>query len=182
MTGKILGQALVILSQFGIWTLVGTVLYLQGLGGRDAGQVLQTLTPSLLGFLLIYFLLGYFLYAALFAAVGAVCTSEMEAQQTQTPLVLMQLLPLLIAMAVVRRPDGGLAVALSMIPFFAPSVMMMRLALHPPGLGQVLLSLSLLAATVPVVFWAVSRIFRVGILMTGKKMTLPEMARWLRAT
>ena len=92
MTGKILGQALVILSQFGIWALVGTVLYLQGLGGRDAGQVLQAMTPSLLGFLLLYFLLGYFLYAALFSAVGAICTSEMEAQQTQTPLVLMQIL------------------------------------------------------------------------------------------
>jgi ABC-2 type transport system permease protein len=106
----------------------------------------------------------------------------MEAQQTQTPLVLMQLLPLIIAMAIVRRPDGGLAVALSMIPFFSPSVMMMRLALHPPALGQVLLSITILAASVPVVFWVVSRIFRVGILMTGKKMTFPEMARWLRST
>lgn len=182
MTGKILGQALVILSQFGIWTAAGAVLYLQGLGGRGAGQVVQTMTPGLIGCMLVYFLLGYFLYAALFSAVGAVCTSEMEAQQTQTPLVLMQLLPLILAMAIVRRPDGGLAVALSMIPFFSPSVMMMRLALHPPSAGQVLLSMALLAAAVPVVLWAVAKIFRVGILMTGKKMTFPEMARWLRST
>ncbi|MGH9867153.1 MAG: ABC transporter permease [Candidatus Polarisedimenticolia bacterium] len=182
MTGKIVGQGLVILSQFGIWMLVGIGLYLKGMGGAGVGQVMQAMTPSLLAFLTVYFLLGYFLYAALYSAVGAICTSELEAQQTQTPLLLMQLLPLVVTMAVVRRPDGALSVGLSMIPFFSPSVMMMRLALKPPPLPQVLLSVAILAVTIPIVFWMVSRIFRVGILMTGKKMTLPEMVRWLRAS
>jgi len=182
MTGKIVGQALVILSQFGIWTLIGMGLYLKGMGGEGTTQVIQSMTPSLLAFLTVYFLLGYFLYAALFSAVGAICTSELEAQQTQTPLVLMQLLPLVVAMAVVRRPDGALSVGLSMIPFFSPSVMMMRLALKPPPPLQVFLSIAILAITIPLVFWVVSKIFRVGILMTGKKMTLPEMVRWLRAS
>ena len=182
MTGKILGQAAVILSQFGIWTFIGMALASRGIGGEAAGQVLEAMSPSLVFFMLIYFLLGYFLYAALFSAVGAMCTSEMEAQQTQTPLVLMQIFPLIVAMAVVRHPDGGMAVTLSMIPFFSPSVMMMRLALKPPDLAQVLLSVGILAATLPVVFWIVSRIFRVGILMTGKKMTLPEVVRWVRSS
>jgi len=106
----------------------------------------------------------------------------MEAQQTQMPLVLMQILPLIVAMAVVRHPDGRMAVTLSMIPFFSPSVMMMRLALKPPALAQVLLSVGILAATLPVVFWIVSRIFRVGILMTGKRMTIPEVVRWVRSS
>ncbi len=182
MTGKILGQAGVILSQFGIWTFVGLAVTSRGIGGEAASQVMQAMSPTLMVFMLIYFLLGYFLYAALFSAVGAMCTSEMEAQQTQMPLVLMQILPLIVAMAVVRHPDGGMAVTLSMIPFFSPSVMMMRLALKPPALAQVLLSVGILAATLPIVFWIVSRIFRVGILMTGKRMTLPEVVRWVRSS
>ena len=105
----------------------------------------------------------------------------MEAQQTQQPLVLMQMLPLVFAIAIVRQPSGTLAVVLSMIPFFAPSVMMMRAALQPPPLLQVVASVALLIIAVAVVLWAVSKIFRVGILMTGKKMTVPEMLRWLRA-
>src|SRR5262249_935305 len=115
-----------------------------------------------------------------FAAVGAICTTEMEAQQTQTPLVIMQIIPFLLAIAIVRMPSGGLAVTLSMIPFFAPSVMMMRMAVAQPPMIQIVMSILILVMPVGAGFWAVSRIFRVGILMTGKKMTIPEVLRWLR--
>lgn len=182
MSGKILGHALVILSQMGIWGMMGFAFYVRGgAGGGEVPGVLAAITPSLLGYLVVYFLLGYFLYAAMFAGVGAVCTTEMEAQQTQMPLVLMQIFPFVMAMAIVRQPDSTLAVVLSMIPFFAPSVMMMRQALAPPPAIQVAASISILVIAVLATFWAVSKVFRVGILMTGKKMTLWEMVRWIRA-
>ena len=182
MTGKILGHALVIVTQLSIWGLLGAAMYLRGVGGEDAAKVMAAMNPTLLGVLVVYFLLGYFLYASFFAAVGAICTTEMEAQQTQTPLVLMQVIPMVMAIAIVRRPAGTLAITLSMIPVFAPSVMMMRMAVMPPPLAQILASISILAVTIVGSFWAVSKVFRVGILMTGKKMTIPEVFRWLRAS
>lgn len=182
MTGKILGHALVILSQFVLWTAMGGVFYLRSVSGGQAKEIFSVMSPSLLAFLGVYFVLGYFLYAAFFAAVGAMCTTEMEAQQTQTPLVLMQVFPLIIAMGIVRQPDSTMAVVLSMIPVFAPSVMMMRLSLQPPPFIEVGASIFLLVAAVVVAFWAVSKIFRVGILMTGKRMTLVEVFRWIRTT
>ena len=182
MTGKILGHAMVILSQFVLWTMMGGVLYLRSVSGGQARAIFSAMSPSLLGFLGVYFVLGYFLYAAFFSAVGAMCTTELEAQQTQTPLVLMQVFPLIIAMGIVRQPDSTMAVVLSMIPVFAPSVMMMRLSLQPPPIIQVAASLFLLVTAVGVAFWAVSKIFRVGILMTGKRMTLVEVFRWIRTT
>ncbi len=181
MAGKILGHAMVILTQLGIWIVMGAVVSLQGLAGEQAQQVLASVNPWLLGYLVVYFLLGYFLYASLFAAVGAICTTEMEAQQTQTPLVLMQIVPLMLAMLIVRQPGGTMATVLSLIPVFSPSVMMMRLVLQPPPGLQVLASILILAVSVLISFWSVARIFRVGILMTGKRMTLPEILRWLRA-
>ena len=182
MTGKILGHALVILSQFVLWTAMGGVFYLRSVSGGQAKEIFSVMSPSLLAFLGVYFVLGYFLYAAFFAAVGAMCTTEMEAQQTQTPLVLMQVFPLIIAMGIVRQPDSTMAVVLSMIPVFAPSVMMMRLSLQPPPFIEVGASIFLLVTAVVVAFWAVSKIFRVGILMTGKRMTLVEVFRWIRTT
>ncbi|HEY3176250.1 MAG TPA: ABC transporter permease [Candidatus Polarisedimenticolia bacterium] len=181
MTGKILGQALVILSQLGIWAMLGFALYARGASAGQTPELLAGVTPSLLAYLVLYFLLGYFLYAALFAGVGAVCTTEMEAQQTQMPLVLMQIFPFLMAMAIVRQPGSTLAVVLSMIPFFTPSVMVMRLALSPPPALQVVASIAILVFAVIAALWVVSKVFRVGILMTGKKMTLGEMVRWVRA-
>jgi len=80
----------------------------------------------------------------------------------------------------VRQPDSTMAVALSMIPDFAPSVMMMRLSLQPPPMIQVGASILILITAVVIAFWAVSKIFRVGILMTGKRATLVEVFRWIR--
>lgn len=181
MTGKILGHALVILSQLAVWIMLGAAVYLRGLGGEDAQKVLAAMNPTLLSLLSVYFLLGYFLYASLFAAVGAICTTEMEAQQTQTPLVLMQIIPLVLAIAIVKTPGSTLAVTLSMIPFFAPSVMMIRMAVLPPPVVEILASIALLILSVLLALWAVSKIFRVGILMTGKKMTIQEVFRWMRS-
>src|SRR5262249_265741 len=94
MAGKVLGHALATLTQLGVWMLLGTSFYMRGAGGADAQKVLGAISPALLGCLVVYFLLGYLFYASLFAGVGAICTTEMEAQQTQTPLVLMLVLPM----------------------------------------------------------------------------------------
>lgn len=181
MTGKILGHALVILSQLLAWSVMGAALYMAAGSAERSAGVLSVMNLTLLGYLGVYFLLGYLLYAALFAAVGAICTTEMEAQQTQTPILLLQMVPLLAAIAIVRQPDSGWSVGLSMFPFTAPSIMMMRMALKPPPMVEILASIGILILSVAAAFWAVSKIFRVGILMTGKKMTIPEVVRWLRA-
>lgn len=182
MTGKIIGHALVILTQIVAWSLLGAALSMRGLGGQQARDVLGVVGPAFLLYLVAFYLLGYLFYASLFAAVGAMSTTEMEAQQIQTPLVMMQIIPMIIAIAVVRQPDGGMATALSLIPFFAPSIMMMRLAIQTPPFWQLAASIVIMLVSIVAAFWVVSKIFRIGILMTGKRMTVPEVMRWLRAS
>ena len=145
------------------------------------GQALASFSLLHVGLFVMVFLLGYVFYATLFSAVGAVCTTEMEAQQTQMPLVLMQAIPFVSAIAVVRQPDGSLSTWLSMIPFFAPNMMMMRMVLQMPPLWQFAASLGILAVSVAAAFWVVQKIFRIGILMTGKPPRIKEIIGWLRA-
>jgi ABC-2 type transport system permease protein len=182
MTGKIIGQSLVILTQLAVWAGlgVGARLYFGALSD-EASTIFASLTGMNLVWLLAFYLLGYFFFAALWTGVGAICTTEQEAQQMQLPIVMVQVVPLIAAIGLVRQPGGAAAVALSLIPFFAPMVMMLRIVLETPPMWQILLSLGLLGLGIVVAFWAVSRIFRVGILMTGKRMTIPEVLRWLRA-
>jgi len=184
MTGKIIGQSLVLLTQLAVWTGLGVVVSLRFGGGmpEEAATVMASLTGMNLVYLLGFFILGYFFYAALWTGVGAMCTTEQEAQQLQLPIILLQVVPLVAAIGLVRQPGSTMATVLSMIPFFASMVMMLRIVLETPPLWQILLSMGLLLAGIVVAFWAVSRIFRIGILMTGKRATIPEVLRWLRAS
>jgi ABC-2 type transport system permease protein len=128
---------------------------------------------------LMYFILGYFMYASLFAAVGsAVGDDQGEAQTLTLPLMLPVILAVYIAMAAIRAPESSLAVWSSIFPLFSPIVMPTRLAYHPP-FWQVALSLSVLIATVLTFVWFAGRIYRVGILMYGKKASFKELGKWL---
>ncbi|MBI3451120.1 MAG: ABC transporter permease, partial [Acidobacteria bacterium] len=180
MAGKILGIGSVGLTQFVIWcsTALGISVYRGSLGGEESPVVID---PKTLGFFLLYFLLGYFLYAALFCIVGAMCTTEQEAQQAQQPVVIMIVIPMVIAFMIVQQPASTLARVMSHVPFFSPIVMFMRINILPPPMWEIAVNILAILVTIGVLVWAAARVFRVGILMTGKRATIPEVIRWIKA-
>src|SRR5262249_9591461 len=124
--------------------------------------------------------LGYLLYSAMAAAMGAMVNSEQELQQLNMLLV-MPLAGCFFAMApVMTNPNGVTARLLSLVPFSAPLIMYLRISLTTPPLWEIALSIALLVASIYAVLWVASRIYRVGILMYGKRPSLPEIMRWLK--
>lgn len=127
----------------------------------------------------VFFILGYLMYASLFAAVGsAVGDDQGEAQSLTLPITLPVIAAIYIMFAAVRSPDSSLAVWSSIFPLFSPIVMPARLPFHPPA-WQIALSLALLIGTVIGLVWIAGRIYRIGILMYGKKVTFKELGKWL---
>jgi ABC-2 type transport system permease protein len=181
MAGKILGVGCVGLTQYLIWIAFGLGLSAFGAVYLGLGQIIRAISASTFLFFLLFYLLGYFLYATLYAGVGAICTSEQDAQQIQFPIILMLILPLMLAGSIIRNPEGSLATVLSLIPFFSPMLMFLRINLVTPPLGQILASIFLLLLSIFLMIWLVAKIFRVGLLMYGKKPTLREILRWMRA-
>jgi ABC-2 type transport system permease protein len=184
MTGKILGIGLVGLTQMLIYMVtVGAVriILLMKMTGGDIGWVRETLGPEKLVFFLVFFVLGYFFYTALFAAVGAVCNSEQEAQNMQQPLTFMLMIPYITTFFFVRNSDHPVAVVMSLLPPFTPMIMFTRLMTGSVPAWQVALSLVLLVGSTWLVFRGAAKIFRIGILMYGKRPTIPEILRWARS-
>jgi len=184
MSGKILGIGLVGLTQMLIYMLtIGVVrlVILVKMTSADMGWVQDTLGTTKLMYFMLFFVLGYFFYTALFAAVGAVCNSEQEAQNLQQPLTFMLMIPYIMTFFFVRNPDHIAAVIMSMIPPFAPMIMFTRVMTSAVPMWQVALSLALLAGSTWLVFRAAAKIFRIGILMYGKRPTIPEIWRWARS-
>lgn len=186
MLGKILGVGSVGLVQLGVWTAMAIVLFqfhepILAAFGVDAPEISIPLPGAAdLVVLFAYFCLGYFLYAAMFAAIGAMVTSEQEAGQAQAPVIMMIVVPMIFMSQVAGDPRGSLAQVLTMIPFTSPILMPMRYLLGGASALEVALSLGILAVTLAGVVWAAARIYRVGILMYGKRPSLAELWRWLR--
>ena len=181
LAGKILGVAAVGLTQYAVWILMALVAG-GGMIGSLRTQMGEISVPaSLLFYFALFFLLGYLLYSTMFAALGAVVNSEQEAQQLQMTVMWFLIIPMLVAQLVIRAPNSTAAVVLSLIPFFTPMLMFLRINLITPPAWQVALSIALLLATNLAVLWLSARIYRVGILMYGKRPTLPELVRWVRA-
>ena len=129
---------------------------------------------------MVFFILGYFLYATFYAAVGSMVNSEKEAQQLVMPITMFLILPLLLLVFVIRSPDSSLSVFLSLIPFFTPIIMMLRIAVLLPPFIQVGGSIMLLVLTILLMVWLASKIYRVGILMYGKPPKFAEIVKWIR--
>ena len=187
LAGKILGVGAVGLTQFLIWAGSGVILLgygefmLKTLSAGTASFHLQ-LPLSLWLWFVVYFLGGYFLYSSLFAALGAAVSNEQAASQAQFPVTMLLVASFIMFPVVVRNPSSPLSIALTMFPFFSPILMVMRVALEPPPLWQMLLSVGILALTTVVVVYASAKIYRVGVLMYGKRPTFMELLRWLRYT
>lgn len=183
MTGKIIGIGLVGLTQMAIYVASAGFLRLTAAASPMAGAwsgALDTISPAKMAYFFLFFVLGYFLYTSLFAAVGAVCNSEQEAQNLQSPLIMCLAIPMIATFFFVANPDSTPAVVVSLIPLFTPMVMFMRITVVTPPFWQIALSILLLMGTVYLFFRGVARIFRIGVLMYGKRPTLPEILRWAR--
>jgi ABC-2 type transport system permease protein len=184
MTGKILGIGLVGLTQMVIYMVTAGVLRVVAavkLSGGDFAWIQNALSPAKLIYFVVFFLLGYFFYTGLFAAVGAVCNSEQEAQNMQQPLTMSLMIPYIMTFFFVRNPDHIAAVVMSMIPPFAPMIMFTRLSVGSVPPWQVALCLTLLIGSTIFVFRAAAKVFRIGVLMYGKRPTIPEILRWARS-
>ena len=184
MAGKILGIATTGLIMVGTWIAFFFLVVRFGPGllgvelGVDLGQIASD--PIYVGSFLVYFLLGYFFYATLFVGIGAVCNSLKEAQNLQTPVTLLLMVPLFTMVPVAQDPNGPLARGLSYLPPFTPFIMMNRAA-GPPRSFEYLATTALLLAAIAIILWSTAKIFRIGILMTGKPPRPREILRWLRA-
>lgn len=221
MFGKIVGVALVALTQFLLWIALTAVLVsgvfffvgtdtlmgatpsaemvgsmAPGMGGVDAAEmaanaadptfvqeIMQTLSGinyvTLLGSFLLFFLFGYLLYASLFAAIGSAVESMEDSQNLQMPLTVPLMLAYFIAIYSWNAPNSALAVWGSMIPFTSPIVMLSRIPFGVPG-WQIILSLALLVATFVLMAWVSAKIYRIGILTSGKKASWKDLWKWLR--
>jgi ABC-2 type transport system permease protein len=136
--------------------------------------------PLLVVFLPVFFVLGFMLYSGMYAALGATVNSEQEAQQWQWFVTMPLIIPIILLTKVILSPDSAMAVWLSMVPFFAPILMYVRVIAHTPPWWQIAVSIGLLLATTYFIVIVTSRIYRVGILMYGKRPTLPEILKWLK--
>ncbi len=184
IVGKILGIGLVGLTQIAVYALtagVARVYLASSASGGNAMEFFSGFTATKLAYFVVYFVLGYFLFVSFFAAVGAVCNSEEEAQNLQSPVIMLLVVPMASTFFFVGNPDSTLAVVVSLIPLFTPLVMYMRIAVLTPPLWQIALSIALTAATIYVLFRGVSKVFRIGVLMYGKRPTIPEILRWARS-
>ncbi len=180
MAGKVLGVGAVGITQIGIWALLAGLASVPGVfAARGMISQLNLPVASIPAFA-VFFLLGYILYSALFAALGAMVNSEQEAQQWQFFIMLPIIIPILMMMFVVRQPNAPLSVWMSMVPFFAPILMYIRISVQTPPWWQIAVCIALIVATVWGVMALCSRIYRVGILMYGKRPTLPEIVKWVR--
>jgi ABC-2 type transport system permease protein len=186
MQGKVLGIAAAGLLQVSVWVIfAGAALAWAPDVAAWLGVRPLDLPPVSAAFALVYlffFLGGYLLYAALYAALGAIATSSQEANQLQYPALLPLMIAFFAVFAVIQNPDGTLAVAGSLIPFTSPLIFPVRWLIAPVPWSQTALAMALLASGVVVILWLAGAVFRVTILATGSRPSWRQIARWMRAS
>ena len=183
MFGKLIGVSLMALTQLMIWGVAFAALALfavPALVARGKDIHLPDLPPAFFPLFFLFFVLGYFLYATVYVLVGSMVTTSQEGGQMAMPVIFLLVAALYMAFPVIRSPNSSFAFWVSMVPFFSPITMLVRIVSQTPPVWQIALSLLIGYATVVLLLWLASRIYRVGMLMYGKKATIPEVARWVR--
>jgi len=182
LSGKILGMAAIGLTQMAVWVTMGGAVAAAGLSeARSAGFDLSSvLRPSIAVWFVVFFLLSYLVTVGVYAAGGAIVSSEKEAQQVLTPVMFVFLVPWFLMMPILTNPDSTLSVVLSLVPIYTPMTMFIRLLVSEPPAWQIALSLVLSVATIAGLLKASAKVFRAGLLATGKRPTIPELWRWLK--
>ncbi|MGC2110529.1 MAG: ABC transporter permease [Candidatus Korobacteraceae bacterium] len=180
LTSKILGVGAVGLTQISIWVTFAILFSVPGL--LSAKSFLGEVHVPIAGMVAfaVLFLLGYLLYSSMYAAIGSMVTTDQEAQQMQWPAMIPLVLSIFMMGSVLQHPNSPFAFWMSMVPFFAPILMLSRVLVEQPPVWQMVLCVALMLATTYGLLSLSSRIYRVGILMYGKRPTLPELRRWLK--
>ncbi|HUL78716.1 MAG TPA: ABC transporter permease, partial [Vicinamibacteria bacterium] len=178
--GKLLGVGAAGLTQFLVWASSLFVVSIVAAGGAAGGFKMPEISPLVVVSFVLFFLLGFLFYASLYASIGAAVNTVQEAQNFVFPVIMPLIIGMVCFPAVLESPDGGLAVGLSMVPFLTPLIMFLRIVVLTPPWWQVGLSAVLLVLAIGGAVWAAARIYRVGILMYGKKPTFPELVKWVR--
>lgn len=190
MLGKVLGAGAVSFFQFLIWGVSARILVsmrapIARALGADAAMAQEIKLPHIplatLAVFMAFFLGGFLLYSAMFAAVGAMSSNEQEARQAQQPVTYLLMISYLSIIGLTNDPSSTFAKTLSVVPFTSPIATPVRWTAGSMGSGELVLSLAMLAIAIVGVTWVASRIYRVGILMTGKRPTMKELVRWVRA-
>lgn len=205
LLGKVLAVAMVGLTQVAIWVVLGFLILSasgviignfvdidpaalqQGMTVDQAQQEkvqevmskLPSISWTLIAGFVFYFISGYLIYATLFAALGSAVDHEQDAAQLQTPLTLFIILPILLIQSIISNPDGTFAMALSLFPLFSPILMIARIGSTTVPFWQIGLSVVLMIGSFFGALWVASRIYRIGILMTGKKPSFKDLIKWL---
>ena len=189
MLGKIMGVCAVSLTQMAIWIGAAIALFAGAIPMMIAARPelanlenLREIVPGI-GLMLLFlgfFLFGFLMYSGLYAAVGAMCNSDEEAQQAQFPMIMLLVIPIVMVTPIIQAPNTPMATGLSLFPLFSPILMWARVSGGGVPAWQVALSFVLMAVMVWVIAWIAGRIYKVGILMSGKRPTLPELWRWVR--
>ena len=184
MMGKLVGVSLVALTQLTIWGLAFSAFALFGVNLLASRGVTSFSIPHIpishFLYFGLFFLLGYFIYATIYALVGSMVTTAQEGGQLAMPIIVMLVVSFYLFLPVSRSPDSPFSFWVSMIPFSAPVAMVVRIVTHTPPFWQIALSLLIGFGSVLVIMWMASRVYRVGMLMYGKRASIPEAWRWAR--
>jgi ABC-2 type transport system permease protein len=174
MTGKIIGLGAAGLTLVVIWITAGLI------GMKLSGGLGVSFDMSLMWYFALYFILGYLLYSTFMAILGAVMNSEQEAQQFISIISISLIFPIFFAMMILKDPNSTLSTILTMIPIFTPTMIIFRSAITPVPIIEVIVSTLILIGTIWLMILLTSKVFRVGILMYGKKPTLKEIVKWMK--
>ena len=183
MLGKLVGVGLAGLTQLGIWvgSLIAIVAFLST--QSDTSQLFASLphfTPLMILYFFIYFIVGFFMYASIFALIGSMVTTVQEGSQFAFPPIMIMLIGFYFSFAVIRDPNSSLSFWVSIAPLFAPLTMPVRILAETPPVWQIGLSILLNCLTIAALVWLAARVYRVGMLMYGKRATIPEVWKWIR--
>lgn len=185
MLGKLVGVGLAGLTQLGIW--LGSVLVIIAVIATqsDIAEMLPKMpliTPLMVVYFFVFFILGYFIYASIFALIGSMVTTVQEGGQFAFPPIMIMLIGFYFSFVVIRDPNSSLSFWVSIAPFFAPITMPVRILAEMPPLWQIGLAILVNGAAIAGLVWLASRVYRVGMLMYGKRATIPEVWKWIRAS
>ena len=192
MLGKVVGVGMVALLQIGIWVGIATylgshqqqIMHAFGVTGTAGGPgiSLPAMPPQLMIVFFLFFSLGFLLFAAAYAAVGAMCSTTQDAQQMRMPVMIFVLAGFLSTFALMRDPNGTAAHVLTFVPMLTPFVVPLRYSISPLPLLELLASLGVTVLGMLLIVWVAARIYRIGILSYGKKAKLRDMLRWIRTS
>jgi ABC-2 type transport system permease protein len=180
LAGKIIGVGAVGVTQVCVWMIAAVALSSSALVSNLLGGEHVFIGAAQVAFFVVYFIFGFLIYSSIAAALGAMTNSEQELQQLNMFLVMPLAFCMVMLFPTVRAPDSTLAQIVSLIPFCSPLLMNLRTSLTHVPAWQIGLSIALMSLTIAATIWISSRIYRVGILMYGKKPNLPEILRWLK--